>query len=447
MVPDPDGTIPILIACVISFFCLLFYGIFSGAQIAMERANERKLRNLYSERPKKRDKALHHMERPQRFLSTTALVRLITTMVPAVLLCVTFAPPLADAFHMPDQTAAYWIAAAILLAATVCLWLFLGNLLSRKLAANTPEKTLVQTMGIVNVAAVLLRPATLVFSGASNAIVRMMGKDPRMEDMPVTEEQILRMVDESEEDGEIAGTEADMIGNIFDFNDRNVAEIMTHRVDVIAVEDTATVQDVVNLSVKSGCSRIPVYRDNIDTIIGIVYVKDLLRYIGKSVGRTIPAISVMRRPHLVPKSKALNELFTEMTERKFQFAVIIDEYGGTEGIVTMEDILESIVGNIQDEYDNEEEEIIQLGENMYTVGGTTSVDAVADLLDVELPEGDYDTIAGMVVEALGNVPDENENPTIVVSNVEFHVLEVDGNRIEKLLVKKLPEQRETEDNE
>lgn len=444
---DPDGTISIMAAGIIAFVSLLLYGIFSGAQVALERSNERKLQELYSKRPKKQKKALRHLERPQRFFSTVALVRLISTMVPAVCLCVSITPMLAGAFASGGAPALWQtlLAGAVVLAATLCVWLFLGNLIPRKLAANTPEKTLVQTMGIVNVAAVILRPVTIVFTAISNGIVTAMGKDPHMEDTPVTEEEILRLVDESEEDGEIAGVEADMIENIFDFNDKNVSEIMTHRMDVVAVEDTASVQDVVVAAVEHGYSRIPVYHDDVDVIIGVVYVKDLLKFIGKPLSRNISVKAMMRKPYLVPESKAINELFTEMTERKFQFAVLIDEYGGTAGIVTMEDILESIVGSIQDEYDNEEESIFQLSDTMFTVDGGTSVDEVSELLDMELPEGDYDTIAGMVVEMLGNIPDANEFPSVMIQNVEFQVLEFGENRIEKILIERHPELEESEE--
>ncbi len=444
--PDPDGTVLILAACAAAFVSLLLYGIFSGAQVAMERASEYRLRQQYAGSPRKLKKALRHMERPQRFFSTVALMRLITTMAPAVCLCGVFAPPLASAFA--GGASAWWhslLACAVILAATLCVWLFAGNLIPRKLAANTPEKTLAHTMAFVNGAAVLLRPATALFTAVSNGIVSAMGKDPHMEDTPVTEEEILRMVDESEEDGEIAGVEADMIENIFDFNDKNVSEIMTHRMDVVAVEDTASVQDVVHVAVANGCSRIPVYHEDIDEIIGVVYVKDLLKFIGKPLSRNINVMAMMRKPYLVPESKAINELFTEMTERKVQFAVLIDEYGGTAGIVTMEDILESIVGSIQDEYDNEEQEIFQLSETMFTVDGGTAADEVAELLDMELPEGDYDTIAGMVVEMLGNIPGANEFPSVMIKNVEFQVLEFSENRIGKILIEKHPAQEEPEE--
>lgn len=445
--PDPDWFVFIAIACAIAFGCLVLYGVFSAAQIAMERASERKIRELYAEQLGKQKRALRHKERPQCFLATVALVRILAMIIGAVNVCTAIVPLLCNAFSGGKEVSAWSIilSAAIVIAGLLCIWLFLGNLIPRKIAANDPEKSLVRTMGIVSVASILFRPFTFVLSGISNAIVRAMGKDPNMEDTPVTEEEVLRMIDESEEDGEITGIEADMIEKIFDFNDKAVSEIMTHRMDVVAVKDTATLEDVVNIAVQHGYSRIPVYHHDVDCIIGVVYVKDLLKFIGRPLSRNISVKALMRKPYLVPESKALDELFTEMTERKIQFAVLIDEYGGTEGIVTMEDILESIVGNIQDEYDNEEEEIVRLSNILFTVSGGTSVDEVSELLDMDLPEGDYDTIAGMVVEMLGNIPDANEYPSVMVENVEFQVLEFKDNRIEKILIEKHPVQNEEED--
>ncbi len=445
MPSDSDSTaVLIIISSAIALFCLVLYGIASAGQVAIERANEKRLETLYEKKPGKLKRALRHIETTQRFMATTSLLRMLCMGIPAVALCIGIGPLIASMIPLSGL----WpmlISDAVVLFLMSNIWLFFASLLPRKVAANHPEKTLGRTMGIINVFAVLLRPMTAIWGGLSNAILRAAGLDPHLEDQPVTEEQIMRLVDESEEDGEIAGVEADMIENIFDFNDTMASEIMTHRIDVTAVEDTAKIQDVVKLSVDRGYSRIPVYHGTIDTIIGVVYVKDLLRFIGKQLSRNIPITRVMRKPHLVPVSREVNKLFAEMTERRFQFAVLIDEYGGTAGIVTMEDILESIVGSIQDEYDNEKEDIMRLSENVFTVDGSTPVDEISDLLEKEIPEGDYDTIAGFVVDRLGNLPDADENPSVMFENVKLHVLEVEDNRIEKIMIEILEKKEQGEE--
>ena len=191
------------------------------------------------------------------------------------------------------------------------------------------------------------------------------------------------------------------------------------------------------MAIEEGYSRIPLYHEDLDTILGIIYVKDLLKYVGKQCNEEVKLSEIMRPAYFVPESKLCTELFQEMTEHKIQFAVIVDEYGGTEGIVTLEDLLESIVGNIQDEYDDEEEEIHQVNDHTYTVDGSTSIDDISDLVGIDLPEGDYDTIAGLIVEMLGRIPKPTEHPTVQIENLIFTVQQVEENRIARILIEKV----------
>ncbi len=246
------------------------------------------------------------------------------------------------------------------------------------------------------------------------------------------------MVDAGEENGVFEETTKDMISNIFDFDDRTVSELMTHRTEMTAVEDTGSVSDVVRMALEDGHSRIPVYHEDFDDIRGILYVKDLLRYVGNQNAETVALTDIMRPAYFVPESKKCSELFTELTAKRLQMAVVCDEYGGTSGIITMEDLLEGIVGNMQDEYDNEEEEISQLSENSFTVDGATALDEVSDLIGVSLPEGDYDTIAGFLMERLGRIPQPGEHPVVTFENVTFTVEEVEDRRISEILIEKTP---------
>lgn len=255
------------------------------------------------------------------------------------------------------------------------------------------------------------------------------------------------MVDAGEEKGVIGENAKDMISNIFDFSDTTVVEVMTHRTDIHAVEDTSSVQDVVHLSMKEGCSRIPVYHEDLDTVVGILYVKDLLRFVVPEASPNVPITQLMRPAYFIPEGKKCSDLFKEMTERKVQIAIIVDEYGGTEGLITMEDLLESIVGNIQDEYDHEEEEIRKLAENKFTVDGVTPIDEIEDLVGVELPETEYDTIAGLMMERLGRVPSPGEHPSVTIPPLTLTVGAVSDRRITKILIeKKVPVPQPEEEN-
>ena len=231
-----------------------------------------------------------------------------------------------------------------------------------------------------------------------------------------------------------------MITNILDFKDTTAGETMTHRTDIIAVEDTDTIAQVVEASVENGCSRMPVYHEDIDTVVGICYIKDLLPYVGRPVPEFIKITDLMRPAYFVPETKKCSQLFTEMTERKVQIAIVLDEYGGTAGLITLEDLVEDIVGNIQDEYDHEEEEIHRMSETEFTVDGTASIDEVSDMTDTSLPEGDYDTIAGLVTEHLGRLPKNGEHPQVKVGNLTITVLEMEEQRIARLLLVKNPKE-------
>lgn len=253
----------------------------------------------------------------------------------------------------------------------------------------------------------------------------------------ITEEEILSLVDEGEETGHIEQKEKSRIENIFEFTDRAASEIMTHRTDIAALEDTATLDETVNLAISTGYSRIPVYHEDIDDIIGVLYVKDLLRYVCGEHSEEFSLAEIVREVPFVPKTKNCEKLFALMTENRVQMAVIVDEYGGTEGLITLEDLVEIILGNIQDEFDNEDESVKRLGTNAFSAEGTTPIEEVEKLLGISLnaPEN-CDTLAAFILEHLGRIPQPNERPVVNIGNVTFTVSEIDERRIAKVIIVK-----------
>ncbi len=234
--------------------------------------------------------------------------------------------------------------------------LVFGELVPKKIGMAKAEAISFRVAGVLLCVKAGTKPFVWLLTKSTNAVTRLFGINPNVDERTVTAEEILMMVDVGGEKGVIEENERDMIANIFDFGDTTASEVMTHRTEVVAVENTATIDELVAMTVESGRSRIPLFEEDIDTILGIIYVKDLLQYVGKEEVADFKLTDFMRDAYYIPEAKNLSELFEEMTSKKIQMAVVVDEYGGTAGIVTMEDILESIVGNIQDEYDNEEEE-------------------------------------------------------------------------------------------
>ena len=309
-----------------------------------------------------------------------------------------------------------------------------------------PEKISFKVVGILLFFSKAFSPFVKVLSVSTNAVVRLLGYNPHADEEPLTEEEIRMMVDVGGEKGVIEDVQKEMINNIFEFDDLDAGDIMTHRTDMTAVDVNDPIMDVVKTAIESGYSRIPVFDDDPDNIIGIIYVKDLLRYIGTDLPKHAMR-KIMRTPMYVPESKSCGDLFKEMTSQHTQMAVVVDEYGGTAGLVTLEDIIEAIVGNIQDEYDDEEEEISKINETTFTIDGLTDIDELDEIIGKDLPEGDYDTIAGYIISQLGYLPKQGEHSEVMFENIRFTVLEVENRRIEKVKVEILPVEEKDEDDD
>ena len=311
-----------------------------------------------------------------------------------------------------------------------------GRFLPEKIAFLDAENILAKYSVFFMIISAFAVPMTFICSAVSGGIAKIFGHGSGADNKDKTEEKILMMVDEGEENGSIEENTKSMIENVFDFDDTTVGEIMTHRKDVVAVEDNAKITELTKTAIKSGCSRIPVYHGDIDNIVGIIYVKDLLKYVSTNAPSQTIGSDIVRKAVFVPESKRCSEMFEYMTKHKTQIAVVVDEFGGTGGIITMEDLIESILGNIQDEYDNEEEDIKKLAENSFKVDGATPLDEIGELTGIDFEDEKDDTIAGIMLDRLGYIPKNSEHPSIEIENTRFTVLEVENRRISKILVVK-----------
>ncbi len=278
-------------------------------------------------------------------------------------------------------------------------------------------------------AEILLSPLVLLNKGLTSLLRNSVGED-------VTEDDILEMVDAGNENGTIEDTSVEMINNVFEYNDLCASDVMTHRVNITAVDINSSLDDIIYLALDRGFSRFPVYKESIDRIIGIIIVKDLLCLVGEKDLSDFCIEDYIRDAIYIPESCTCSNAFKYMTHVKTGMAVVVDEYGGTAGIVTLEDIIESVMGNIQDEYDTELTQIRKIGYEKYEISGEADPDDVLELFGYSLPEDhEYETISGFVVDILGYLPEEVINPPHADYNdIRFVITDVKYNCIERLIV-------------
>ena len=445
---DPYGTmtpassilpLPAAVALLMLFFVL--GALFAMCESAVNTASESRVKKDAESGSRRAKKFLAYLDANESFASPLQLGMMLMGFFSIGISAIGLAPVFDNALLDAGLQRTFAAPLALVLSTVLCAALFLtaADFVPKKFVAHKAAHSMqysYKLVGMIRTLSGVMRPLMKLCDLISDGVMRLLGNDPKALDETVTEEEILHMVGEGEEKGVIEENELDMITNILDFNDTTVSEVMTHRTDICAVSEDSSITDVAAVAVERGFSRLPVYREDIDTIVGICYVKDFLPYIDKPIPDFIQLRDMLRPAYFIPETKKCSQLFKELKERRLQIAVIVDEYGGTAGLITLEDLIESIFGNIQDEYDNEEEEIFRVSENEFTVDGTTSIDEISDLTGVELPEGDYDTIAGLVTDLLGRIPKEDEHPSVQVKNLTITVLTVEDQRLARLLLVK-----------
>ena len=430
---------------------ILVNAYFAMAEIAVISLNDAKMEKMAEEGNKKARLVLKLTKNPTRFLSTIQIGITLAGFLTSASAATSFAEILTDAITTRFNVSEGVISPVAVVVITLIMSYFslvLGELVPKRIGMQIPEKVAFMVAKPLLFISKVTGPFVRFLSFSTNTIVRIFGFDPNANEESVTEEEIRMMVDVGGEKGVIEDDQKEMINNIFEFDDIDAGDIMTHRTDVVAAEvSDVTVDDFIKLAIEEGRSRIPLYEEDIDNIVGIVYVKDLLKYIGKQMPAKKLLRDIMREPYFIPETKACGELFKEMRARRLQMAVVVDEYGGTAGIVTIEDIVEAVMGSIQDEYDHEDEEISRIDDNTFTVDGTIDIEEIDELIGKELPEGGYETLAGFIMDELQCIPKDGEMNEVVFENVKFTVLSVEDRRIEKIKVEIFPEPEKDEDDE
>ena len=434
---------------VILFILIMLNAFFAASEMAFVSLNDAKIEKQAKEGNKKAKQIEKMLKTPSKFLATIQIGITLAGFLSSAFASDAFADKLAPALNnlMPMLDITVWRSISIVIITIILSFftLVFGELVPKRLAMKNYEKIAFKTIGIIKAISVITSPFVKFLTISTNAISKIFGVNENDEES-VTEEEIKMMVDQGKEKGTIKEEEKELINNVFEFNDITVSEIMTHRKDIFAVDINITNDELMQELSKEEYrySRIPVYDETIDEIKGIIYVKDILKNINK---KSFKVKNIVNEAYFISQNRLINEIFKELQKNKKQIAIILDEYGGTAGLITMEDILEELVGDIFDEYDEVEEEYEEIDDNTYILSGSMTIYDVNKLLNADIPEGDYDTISGYLQDKLGRIPNEEENPIIETERVTYKIEEYEDKRILKIKACKNQVEEIEEDDE
>ena len=418
-----------MISLLILAILIFVNAFFAAAEIAFISLNDAKIDKQAKEGNKKAKKIRKMLKEPSKFLATIqigiTLAGFLSSAFAADAFASELAPKLNSLINLGINT---WNTISIIIITLILSYfsLVFGELVPKRIAMKNPEKIAFGSIGVIRLIHIIASPIVNFLNFSTNSICKLFGIGPQDEET-VTEEEIRMMVDVGEEKGSIEEEEKELINNVFEFNDKTVSEVMIHRTEVYAIEIGSNIEDILSELKEYKYSRIPVYEENIDNIVGVLFIKDLLAY--AYTKKEVKIKKIMRPVYFVSESKPINEFFKEMQRDKQQLAIVLDEYGGTAGIITMEDIIEELVGNIFDEYDDVEKEYEKIDDNTFLINGSVSIFDLRKILEIDIPEGDYDTLSGYLIELLGRIPQDDEKPVIETEKVTYKIEEYEEKRI------------------
>lgn len=418
-----------MISLLVLAILIFVNAFFAAAEIAFISLNDAKIDKQAKEGNKKAKKIRKMLKEPSKFLATIqigiTLAGFLSSAFAADAFASELAPKLNSLINLGINT---WNTISIIIITLILSYfsLVFGELVPKRIAMKNPEKIAFGSIGVIRLIHIIASPIVNFLNFSTNSICKLFGIGPQDEET-VTEEEIRMMVDVGEEKGSIEEEEKELINNVFEFNDKTVSEVMIHRTEVYAIEIGSNIEDILSELKEYKYSRIPVYEENIDNIVGVLFIKDLLAY--AYTKKEVKIKKIMRPVYFVSESKPINEFFKEMQRDKQQLAIVLDEYGGTAGIITMEDIIEELVGNIFDEYDDVEKEYEKIDDNTFLINGSVSIFELRKILEIDIPEGDYDTLSGYLIELLGRIPQDDEKPVIETEKVTYKIEEYEEKRI------------------
>ncbi|MCM1045456.1 MAG: hemolysin family protein [Candidatus Gastranaerophilales bacterium] len=445
---DGEPTASILLFLLLVLIDFFFYGF--GA--AIKSLNEKEVeRRAEEDKDKKAIRLKSIIDDPSIYVNTVQLIVTLIHMIVGAFYLRLWSGGLQRAIDVMrehdlhvDRAPAVPLAVAVTvvsMAALLYILLTFGVLLPKRIAARMPERWAYACITPVYVVTRFLRPLTGLVTATTGGILFLFGVREKEGENDVTEEEIIEMVNEGHEQGIIEASEAEMISNIFEFGDKEAQDIMTHRNNIAAIDGAGRLRDAIFFMLEGKNSRYPVYEENIDHIVGILHLKDAMRYHQWEEKLEQPVknlTELLREPRFVPQTKNIDELFREMQRDKLQMVIVVDEYGQTDGLLAMEDILEEIVGNIQDEYDEDRTYIEEKGEDEYILEGKTPLEELEERFHIRFDNEDFETLNGYLISKLDRIPEPDEDFDVDHDGYNFKILSVENKMVTRVLLTRLP---------
>lgn len=437
-----DGSSPLLRLGLFLVF-ILINAVVYGFSAAVQNINQVNIQKQANEGSNLSKKIIAVIDNPYKFINTIQVISTLIAMLAGIFelnVVVRFLRNSSKGLVGKLTDSMVFGAVVYLMGALFIIFALLsaGVLVPKKMGAKKPEKWAFSLVNIVYALMVVFTPVTFMISFVTNIILRIFGVDPYEEDDNVTEEDIVSVVNEGHEQGVLLDSEAAMINNIVEFGDKESKDIMTHRKNLVAVDGNWTLNQTIRFILNENKSRFPVYIGDIDNIVGILHLKDVAKSHEKTYlkNRKIKDIhNLFRKTLFIPETRKINVLFKDMQYEKIHMAVVLDEYGQTSGIVAMEDILEEIVGNILDEYDEDENNIVRQKDNSYIVKGMTPLDELEKRINIKFDEEEYDTLNGFLITKLNRIPADDERTEIVTDECIYKILGVENKMISLVQIK------------
>ena len=407
-------------------------GVLSSAKAAFANVHRPTLQKMASRGNKRAERALAVAEDSSRLLTTAKLGSVVINFLMAGLVAIFVVPRFAGVIaNFVGLENGLGLSYVIVMPLAALVLYLLSSLIPESVVAHNAERWALVLIGPMRLAKLALLPAVAGLMWVGGLLAKMLGDDDKVGIPVVTEEEIMTLVDAGEEEGAIELDEKQMIASIFRLDNTTVREVMVPRIDIVSLSADASLQEALDLTVKAGHSRIPVYKENIDSVAGLLYAKDLLD-VWRQGKEDVDLLSILRPAVFTPESKKVDALLEELQQKMVHLAIVVDEYGGTAGVVTLEDIVEEIVGEIQDEYDSEAAIYRAIGEGEYEFDARIDMDDLNEVLDSKLATDQGDTLGGFIYSQLGKVPAPGEK--VLVDGLQMEVLSVDDQRIETVRV-------------